>query len=167
MRIQTATLTLAAVLFAWLASLQATRAHCQVPCGIYDDGARLAAMREDATTIGKAVAQVAELSGRHDAAAFNQAARWVVTKEEHASRIITTVAEYFLTQKVQPPKEASKEALDHYHEVLAANHAVMRAAMVTKQTVDPAAVAALNAAIDALASHFTSEPPAEPKRLAR
>ena len=30
-------------------------AHCQVPCGIYDDHARVEAMAEDAATVIKAV----------------------------------------------------------------------------------------------------------------
>ena len=33
-------------------------AHCQVPCGIYDDPARIAELREDATTIEKAIAGI-------------------------------------------------------------------------------------------------------------
>jgi hypothetical protein len=31
-----------------------------------------------------------------------QMTRWVTTKDAHASNIITTVGEYFLTQKVKP-----------------------------------------------------------------
>jgi hypothetical protein len=141
-------------------------AHCQVPCGIYDDEARIAAMREDVKTIGKAVTEITKLAGAHDAQAFNQAARWVSTKEEHASRIITTVAEYFLTQKVKLPGEGTKDAAERYAEVLADHHAVLRAAMKTKQTVDPAAVDQLEAALDAMAAHFVSakEPmPARPR----
>ena len=79
-----------------------TKAHCQVPCGIYDDAARIKHLREDAATIAKAITHINELAGKHDAQAFNQAARWVATKEAHASNIIQTVAEYFLTQKVKP-----------------------------------------------------------------
>jgi len=125
------------------------RAHCQVPCGIYDDPARIAALQEDATTIGKAVAQIRELSAQHDPQAFNQAARWVATKETHASHIIEVVSEYFLTQKVKPVA-ADAEGRAAYLETLAACHAVMVAAMKTKQQCDPAAVTALDAAIAAL-----------------
>ena len=45
----------AAFLFASFAA-SAAFAHCQVPCGIYDDGARIAQMKEDAATIEKATA---------------------------------------------------------------------------------------------------------------
>ena len=106
-------------------------AHCQVPCGIYDDHARITAMREDTATIAKAVAQIAELSGKHDPLALNQATRWINTKEQHASRIIETVSLYFLTQKVKAvaPGGAGYQA---YLTKLADHHGVMRAAMTTK-----------------------------------
>ena len=38
-----------------LGSPQASRAHCQIPCGIYDDHARVHAMLEDVTTIEKSL----------------------------------------------------------------------------------------------------------------
>ena len=124
-------------------------AHCQVPCGIYNDHGRIDAMLEDVTTITKAIAQINELSQQHNALSFNQAARWVSTKEQHASHIITTVAEYFLTQKVKavPANDAGYPA---YLESLALHHGVMQAAMKTKQTVDPESAAALRAAVEAL-----------------
>ena len=151
--------TTAAAFLTFTLAASAAFAHCQVPCGIYDDGARFTQMREDAATIEKAVGKIHELSGKHDATAFNQASRWVSTKEDHASRIITTVAEYFLTQKVKPPSGSDPKAVAHYHQVLADHHAVMKAAMKTKQTVAPAAVVALKAAIDELADHYTSKKP--------
>ncbi len=125
------------------------QAHCQVPCGIYDDHGRIDAMREDVTTITKAIAQINELSQQHNALSFNQAARWVSTKEQHASHIITTVAEYFLTQKVKavPPGSAGYQ---EYLQSLALHHQVMRAAMKKKQTVDPESAAALLAAVEEL-----------------
>lgn len=33
---------------------------------------------------------------------MNQVVRWITTKEQHASKIITTVAEYCLCQRVKP-----------------------------------------------------------------
>lgn len=128
-------------------------AHCQVPCGIYDDAARVARLKEDATTIGKATGQITALAGKHEAQAFNQAARWVVTKEAHASHIIEVVSEYFLTQKVKP-LAPSDPGYDGYLKKLADHHAVMVAAMKTKQNADSTYVAALNSAIDALAGHY-------------
>ena len=130
-----------------------TQAHCQVPCGIYDDAARIQHLREDATTIAKAIANINELAGRQDAHSLNQAVRWVATKEEHASDIIRTVSEYFLAQKVKPVAPGS-DGHDEYLKKLADHHAVMVAAMKTKQSADPATVATLNKAIDKLATHY-------------
>ena len=37
-------------------------AHCQVPCGIYDDALRIVQIKEDVTTIWKAMKQINDLS---------------------------------------------------------------------------------------------------------
>ncbi len=137
----------------WTAHLRPADAHCQVPCGIYDDSARITRLREDAATIAKAITQIQELAGKHEAQAFNQAARWVSTKEAHASHIIEVVSEYFLAQKVKPVATAAS-GRDAYLEKLADHHAVMVAAMKTKQQANPASVDALVQAIDALARHY-------------
>ena len=124
-------------------------AHCQVPCGIYDDPARIHAMLEDVTTITKAMNQINELSKSTNAQSLNQAVRWIDTKEHHAGHIITTVAEYFLTQKVKDVAPGSAGYQD-YLDKLATHHRVMRAAMVTKQTVDTKAAGALKTAVEEL-----------------
>lgn len=147
----------AAVLVACLmimpGGVQPVEAHCQVPCGIYDDAARIARLHEDATTIGKAVSQMTELAQKHDLQSMNQMTRWITTKEDHASNIIKIVSEYFLTQKVKPVAMGS-DGYDAYLKSLADHHAVMVAAMKTKQTVDANAVDKLQHAIAALASHY-------------
>ena len=130
-----------------------TAAHCQVPCGIYDDAARVKHLKEDATTIAKAIANINDLVGKQGAHAFNQAARWVATKEAHASNIIRTVSEYFLTQKVKPVAPGS-DGYDVYLKKLADHHAVMVAAMKVKQSADAATVTILDKAIDKLATHY-------------
>ena len=71
--------------------------HCQVPCGIYDDEARITQMAEDATTIGKAIDQIDALAGQDDAQSANQLTRWIMTKEAHASNIIAIVSEIPIT----------------------------------------------------------------------
>ena len=131
-------------------------AHCQVPCGIYDDAARIEAMREDATTIEKAIANIVELSGKSDAQSANQLVRWITTKEDHASHIIEVVSVYFLTQKVKPVAEDAKGYAE-YLAGLADHHAVMVAAMKCKQNADPATVKVLRSALDALATHYSAE----------
>lgn len=137
----------------WHTHQQKASAHCQVPCGIYDDDARLAALREDSATIAKAMAQISELAGKHDGQSLNQATRWVLTKEQHASNIITVVSEYFLTQKVKPVSPGT-DGHQAYLQKLADHHAVLAAAMKSKQTVDSSAVDGLNRAIEQLAGHY-------------
>ncbi len=146
-------LTALATVFLVSVSPSQSAAHCQVPCGIYDDAARIKNLREDATTIAKAIHSVNELTSKHDANAINQAVRWVTTKEDHASHVIKVVSEYFLTQKVKPVA-SGKEGYDAYLAKLADHHAVMVAAMKTKQSADPATVSALEKAIDKLATHY-------------
>ena len=120
--------------------------HCQVPCGIFDDPKLVAELSEACATISKAVAQVNEIfAGQMTAQSFNQATRWINTKEEHCSKIITLIAEYCLAQRVKPladPKTPFKEEQE-YVNALIAHHAAMQAAMKAKQSSDPAAAAAL------------------------
>jgi nickel superoxide dismutase len=128
-------------------------AHCQVPCGIYDDEGRIQQLLEDTTTIAKATTKIGELASKHDAQSMNQLTRWVNVKEQHATHIITTVAEYFLTQKVKPVA-AGSDGYEDYLSHLADHHAVMVAAMKTKQKVDDGAVKTLQQAIEKLGTHY-------------
>ncbi len=140
-----------AAIWTWRPS--AAQAHCQVPCGIYDDAARIARMKEDATTIDKAIHQIHQLAQQNNALALNQATRWINTKEEHASHIIEVVSTYFLTQKLKPVAKGA-EGYDAYLAKLADHHAVMVAAMKTKQSVESDKVSDLVKAIDQLAKHY-------------
>jgi hypothetical protein len=80
----------------------ATRFHCQVPCGIFDDPVRVELMKEDAATVRKAMVQINELSGEGTALALNQATRWIIVKEDSAKNIITTVRFAFLRTHPTP-----------------------------------------------------------------
>ena len=120
-------------------------AHCEVPCGIYADQRRFEQMLEDQTTIAKAMTQVHELAQKDDALSRNQLVRWVTTKESHASNTQHIVAQYFMTQRIKPGTDAA--SMKAYVEKLTAAHAVMRAAMTCKQTVNPANAKALEKAI--------------------
>lgn len=81
----------APALFRSAGPAMATRLHCQVPCGIFDDPVRVELMKEDAATVRKAMVQINELSGEGTALALNQATRWIIVKEDSAKNIITTV----------------------------------------------------------------------------
>ena len=107
-----------------------------VPCGIFDDPAFAAEIKEACATIRKAMVQITEL-GTSTPAALNQSTRWVMTKEEHCGKIISKVAEYGLCQRVKNDGTVFASPED-YVEALKAHHAVMQAAMKAKQTVDVA-----------------------------
>jgi nickel superoxide dismutase len=75
--------------------------------------------------------------------------RWVMNKEQHASHVIEVIANYFLAQRVKPSDD-----VDAYESSLADHHAVVVAAMKTKQRADQESVDALFAAIEQLATHY-------------
>ena len=135
------------VLFAAGFAVQNAWAHCQVPCGIYDDHARVQAMLEDAATVDKAAMMINELAGKADPQSVNQAVRWVMNKEQHAQNVIATISDYFLTQRVKPDQP-------DYAERLAKHHAVIVAAMKAKQNADTKYAEALKARIEALAPYY-------------
>ncbi len=101
--------------------------HCEVPCGIYNDEARLNEIDEHVATIEKAMGQI-ELLGK-DGKNYNQIVRWVITKEDHAEKLQYIVTQYFMTQRLKPGKEGTQEQLKVLHKMLVA-------AMKAKQTTD-------------------------------
>nr|WP_321514476.1 superoxide dismutase [Ni] [uncultured Pseudodesulfovibrio sp.] len=121
--------------------------HCQVPCGIYDDHARVVAMLEDVTTIHKAVDMLIQLVNKNDLQSRQQFTRWVMTKESHAQKIINTLADYFLTQRVKSDQE-------DYVERLKKHHAVIVAAMKAKQNATMVTVDALEESVKALLEYY-------------
>ena len=123
---------IAAAVLLWHSGAEA---HCEIPCGIYDDHLRIHLIEEDATTIEKAMRRVVDL-GRESPVNYNQLVRWVTNKEEHATRIQHTVSQYFLTQRIKPDQEK-------YPEKLAVLHQILVAAMKCKQTTDLGHVAEL------------------------
>lgn len=122
-------------------------AHCQVPCGIYDDHARVKLMLEDVATVEKAVNMLEKLAAKTDVQSKQQFTRWVMNKEQHAQNIISTISDYFLTQRV---KTSQKD----YVERLKRHHAVIVNAMKAKQKADMATVKKLKASVKALAEYY-------------
>ena len=126
---------------------QQVLAHCQIPCGIYDDHARVRSMLEDAATVEKSIKLIEKLSGKSDAQSQNQLIRWVMNKGKHAQNIIDTISDYFLTQRV---KSSQKDYVDR----LANHHAVIVAAMKAKQNADIKYASELQKSIQALAPYY-------------
>jgi ubiquitin len=128
--------------------------HCQVPCGIFDDPLIVKEIQQACETIRKAMVQAKELhaSISSDPLALNQSVRWINTKEEHCSKIITLVAEYCLCQRVKKEIFANEE---EYVQALKSHHAVMQSAMKAKQTLDVAACNALENAVHEFSKMYT------------
>ena len=151
-------LVLSATLSILIASApRIAEAHCEVPCGIYDDAMRVRMMLEDCTTIDRAISEINVLAGERDAQSANQIARWVLNKEKHAEKIQQTIATYFLSQRVKPTPADSDE-YDAYVQRLIDHHTVIVSAMKAKQSVDPAAASALRAAIEKLNAYYPAAP---------
>jgi nickel superoxide dismutase len=130
-----------------LFSPASSRAHCQIPCGIYDDHARVHSMLEDVDTVEKSIQLISELSGKTDAQSQNQLVRWIMNKEQHAQNIIATICDYFLTQRVKPDQK-------DYAERLAKHHAVIIGAMQAKQNADIKYAKALRENVEALLPYY-------------
>ena len=147
MRIQLAIVSLAALT---AVTSHNVLGHCQVPCGIYDDAARVHAMYEDAVTVEKATTMLAELDGKADIQSQQQIVRWVMNKESHAQKIIETMGDYFLTQRVKPSQE-------DYAIRLQEHHAVILAAMKAKQNADEKFALELKQAVATLEKYYPHE----------
>lgn len=130
-----------------LAAPRFAAAHCQIPCGIYDDHARVMSMLEDVETVKKSVTEMIGLNDKADLQSRQQFVRWVNNKELHAQKIIETISNYFLTQRVKPDQE-------NYAERLQKHHAVILLAMKAKQTADLKVVEQLGAAVAALEAYY-------------
>lgn len=107
-------------------------AHCEIPCGIYDDEARIQLMLEDLTTIEKSINEINKIQGTKDHDA-NQLVRWVMNKEHHADLLQEIVSQYWMTQRIKPDTK-------DYDKKLQALHQLLLAAMKCKQTTDLANV---------------------------
>jgi len=114
------------------------QSHCEIPCGIYDDEARMDLILEHASTIEKSMMQIKELEKADNA---NQLVRWVNNKEEHATELQHIVTQYFMTQRI-------KLDSPDYDKKLAALHKMLVYSMKCKQTVDLANVEMLRQAAD-------------------
>ncbi len=128
------------------------RAHCQVPCGIYDDEARFKLLFEHITTIEKAMKEIAALSGQNPVN-YNQLVRWVMNKEKHAEEFSEILSYYFLAQRLLP-KAAEEEGRAVYLEQLELAHRLIVTAMKAKQTVDLAHVQSLRDLITKLQNSY-------------
>ncbi|MCA9403954.1 MAG: superoxide dismutase [Candidatus Omnitrophica bacterium] len=122
------------VLFVCAACLyaQPVQAHCEIPCGIYDDQLRVRMIHEHTATIAKAMRQIKELSAEGDKN-YNQIVRWITNKEKHAEEIQEIVYQYFMTQRIKPMEGDMREK---YIKELTLLHEILIHAMKSKQGLD-------------------------------
>lgn len=132
-------------------------AHCEIPCGIYDDQTRVKLLLEHMTTIEKSMNQINELS-KADVINYNQLVRWVNNKEEHATKIQDIVSQYFLHQRVKIKEATDEAAFSKYITQLTALHSVQVNAMKAKQTTDLSYIKKMQDALHAFEkSYFEGE----------
>jgi nickel superoxide dismutase len=109
-------------------SAASVQAHCEIPCGIYNDEMRLDLISEHVTTIEKSMNQIMELQKEKEIN-YNQLVRWIDNKDHHANEIQDIVSQYFMTQRI---KFDDKE----YVKKMTILHKLLVYAMKCKQTVD-------------------------------
>lgn len=114
------------------------QAHCEIPCGIYDDTARINMIFEHATTIEKSMKEITELEGGKN---INQLVRWITNKDKHADLLQNIVTQYFMTQRIKLDTE-------NYNEKITALHKLLIYSMKCKQTTDLGNVEKLRAAAE-------------------
>lgn len=120
------------------------QAHCQIPCGIYDDQMRIHLMEEHVATIEKSMNQI------NAKPETNQAVRWVMNKDKHADKLAEIVTYYFMAQRIKPGCENYAQKLSQLHEILVYS-------MKAKQTTDLANVEKLKALIHAFEHSYMGE----------
>ena len=110
-------------------------AHCQIPCGIYDDKARLDTLGENITTIERAMKMIVDLSDDAEID-HNQIVRWVDAKNHHADNTANIVSWYFLQQRVKPVDPGDEIAHKTYVRKISLLHSMLVHSMKAKQTTD-------------------------------
>ena len=125
-------LFLSAIVFGSLAY-----SHCQIPCGIYDDDARIKMIAEHTTTIEKSMKLIEELKNQDEINA-NQIVRWVNNKEAHADELSQIITHYFMAQRIKPAPENNIQEYKKYVRKLTSLHEMLVTTMKAKQTTDTA-----------------------------
>ena len=114
-------------------------AHCEIPCGIYDDEMRINMMAEHITTIEKSMKQILKLE-TSKSVDYNQLIRWVMNKENHANEFQEIVTQYFMTQRIKIDTE-------NYAKKLIMLHKMLVYAMKCKQTTDLSHISTLRSSL--------------------
>lgn len=105
---------------AFLFSAASLSAHCQIPCGIYDDELKFRELEQNIETITKSATTIRELSAKDPLTAEDrqQIIRWTINKDEHAQKIIDAAANYFLAQRIKSDTNQYAEKVELLHQVI-------------------------------------------------
>ena len=128
-------------------------AHCEIPCGIYEDTIRIELIKEHITTIEKSMNMIIELS-KEEVINYNQLVRWITNKEEHAVKLQDIVSQYFLHQRIKPVSPENEEMYKKYIERLTLLHELLVYSMKAKQTTDLSYIDKLNKTINAFEKSY-------------
>jgi nickel superoxide dismutase len=140
-----------------LAAAPHSLAHCQIPCGIYDDAARFTEMREHVATIEKSIVQISAL-GKAEGKDWNQIVRWVMNKEEHADKLAHITTYYFMAQRVKSPlSNADDTAKQRYAKQLSLLHRILVESMKVKQSTDLGCVKEIRGFLDEFEKAYMGE----------
>lgn len=112
-----------------------SKAHCEIPCGIYEDSVRISLLYENIETIEKSMNMINELS-ISESPDYNQLVRWVINKEDHAIKIQDIISQYFLHQRIKPTTNEDSSAYEKYLSQLESLHRILVSAMKSKQSTD-------------------------------
>ena len=145
-RITSTIATLSLLIGITLLNSQESKAHCEIPCGIYADSVRISLIKEHITTIEKSMNQIVELSAA-STVNYNQLVRWVTNKEEHAKKIQEIVSQYFLHQRIKPVDKNQTDAYAKYQLHLELLHKMLVFSMKCKQTTDLSNIENLRATV--------------------
>jgi len=132
-------------------------AHCQIPCGIYDDVLRVVSIQENISTIQKSINKIQELGDSQVSAQNqNQLVRWVNNKESHAQKIQDVISEYFLAQRIKP-KYSNDKDYDKYVILTTSCQKIIFYAMKCKQNVDTQYVEKLSEELESFVAIYLDE----------
>lgn len=131
-------------------------AHCEIPCGIYDDHMRIHMMEEDVTTIEKSMNEILNLQ-KQNPVNYNQLVRWIQNKDVHADKLSDIVTKYFMKQRIKVVSRSNGASFNKYIEQLTLLHQIMVHSMQAKQTVDLSHVEALRSLISQFEKAYFKE----------
>lgn len=133
-----------------------SRAHCEIPCGIYHDHLRIDLIKEHIQTIEKSMKMIEELQQAENID-YNQLVRWIDNKEAHANKLQEIVTQYFMTQRIKPVDPSDTEKYDKYIKEITLLHELLIYSMKAKQSTDMDVIDKLTQKTEAFAESYFSD----------